>query len=83
MLDQAKFQKSSPSPKRRRSEAHDQVCAALTSLRSLARDTEEFRRHAVTEDFEGMLAPTLGLLAELRLLEQIVVEIDRELAEAE
>lgn len=82
MLDQAKFQRSFPSPERGRSEAHEQVSAALTSLRALALDTEVLRRHAVSEDFEGMLAPTLGLLAELRLLEQIVVEIDRELAEA-
>ncbi len=51
------------------SQAHDQVFAALTSSPSDARQAS----------YEEMLAPTLGLLAELQLLEQIVLEIEREL----
>lgn len=47
-------------------QAHDQIFEALTSSSRDAGDEE-------------VLAPTLSLLIELQLLEQIVLEVEREL----
>ncbi len=50
-------------------QADEQIFAALTSS----------MRDAQQASVEDMLEPTLGLLVELRVLEQIVLEIEREL----
>ncbi|HEY8126124.1 MAG TPA: hypothetical protein VIF88_11985 [Methylocystis sp.] len=64
MLDQANDRRAL-----RDFQADDQIFAALTSS----------MRDAQQASVEDMLEPTLGLLVELQLLEQFVLEIEREL----
>ncbi len=66
MLDQAKDRRAQSL---RDFQADEQIFAAL---RSTAGDAQQ-------ASVEDMLEPTLGLLVELQLLEQIVFEIEREL----